>query len=112
MIELELPYPPSVNHYWRQARGRFYVAKAGVDYRNAVVAKCGQREGIQGAVKISVRAFLPDRRRRDLDNILKSLLDAIVHAGLIEDDSLVMKLYAEKAGIEKCGRVEVTIEQV
>ncbi|EQB2004311.1 RusA family crossover junction endodeoxyribonuclease, partial [Escherichia coli] len=35
---------------------------------------------------IKVIAELPDKRRRDLDNILKAPLDALTHAGLLIDD--------------------------
>jgi Holliday junction resolvase RusA-like endonuclease len=34
----------------------------------------------------------PDNRKRDLDNILKALFDALQHAGVIEDDSQIRKL--------------------
>ncbi|NBW22487.1 MAG: RusA family crossover junction endodeoxyribonuclease, partial [Caulobacteraceae bacterium] len=40
-----------------------------------------------GSVRVVIEAFPPDRRKRDLDNILKSLLDALTHAGVWEDDS-------------------------
>jgi hypothetical protein len=33
LIELTLPWPPSVNHYWRVLRGRMIVSAAGRKYR-------------------------------------------------------------------------------
>ena len=36
------------------------------------------------------------RRRRDLDNILKSLLDSLTHAGVWEDDSQITDLRIRK----------------
>lgn len=38
------------------------------------------------AFRIKVIADVPDSRRRDLDNILKGLLDSLIHAGFAEDD--------------------------
>ena len=34
-IRLELPYPPSVNTYWRSVAGRVLISKAGRMYRAA-----------------------------------------------------------------------------
>jgi Holliday junction resolvase RusA-like endonuclease len=38
-------------------------------------------------VAVSIVAFPPDNRTRDLDNILKALLDSLQHAGVIPDDN-------------------------
>ena len=54
-------------------------------------------------------AFRPDRRRRDLDNLLKALLDSMTHAGVMQDDALIEDLrvyWADEVG----GMVKVTIE--
>lgn len=42
---------------------------------------------IKGEVSVSVRLVAPDKRHRDAGNTDKAVLDAIVRAGLIEDDS-------------------------
>jgi len=55
---------------------------------------------------------MPDRRRRDLDNLLKSLLDAITHAGIWDDDSQVKHLEIREFGREPPdGRIFVEIRQ-
>ena len=38
---------------------------------------------------MSVDAYPPDKRRRDLDNIQKSLWDALQHGGAYRDDSQI-----------------------
>lgn len=50
---------------------------------------------VPGKVCISVLVARPDKRRRDLDNYLKCVLDALVLNGVIEDDSHVEKLSIE-----------------
>lgn len=40
-------------------------------------------------LSLTIDAYPPDRRKRDLDNILKSLLDALQHAGIYSDDSQI-----------------------
>ncbi len=64
-----------------------------------------------GPVSVSVVAHPPDKKRRDLDNLLKSLLDALQHAGLIEDDSNVTDLRIARADHVRDGAVEVTIRR-
>lgn len=49
---------------------------------------CGQA-ALQGRLKVRLDAWMPDRRRRDLDNLRKVLMDALTHAGVWEDDSQI-----------------------
>ena len=50
---------------------------------------------LRGTVGLSADCHPPDRRRRDLDNIPKALQDAIVHAGVLDDDSQIRLLHLE-----------------
>ena len=36
MVILSLPYPPSVNTYWRANGNRRFISKAGVEFKKAV----------------------------------------------------------------------------
>lgn len=51
------------------------------------------RERFMGDVRVDIALSYPDKRRRDIDNILKPILDAIGHAGIYKDDSQVKELY-------------------
>jgi len=89
-----LPFPPSVNHYWRHVGHRTLISRTGRAYRQQVlhdVQQLGLR-AITGPIKLEVIATRPDRRRRDVDNLLKSLLDALDHADVYEDDSQIQDL--------------------
>lgn len=90
MIELWLPFPPSANRLWRAARGRVYRSRAYVDWLTeaGLLAKAQRAGSINGPYKISITAARPDKRRRDLDNILKSISDLLKSIGAIEDDHL------------------------
>lgn len=95
MATIILPWPPSVNTYWRTFRGRMLLSKKGREYRGAVCEQVAdQFIGKFGAERIEVviEAFRPDNRRRDLDNILKGVLDSLAHAGVYDDDSQIHKL--------------------
>ena len=86
-----LPWPPSVNTYWRHVGSRVLVSREGRDYRRWVANELFALEArpIPGRLAVSVSLFPPDRRKRDIDNPLKCLLDSLQHAGLYEDDSQV-----------------------
>ncbi len=58
----------------------------------------------------------PDRRRRDLDNLLracKPFWDGIVDAGILEDDSCVQLISVRRGELDKANpRTEIEIEEV
>ena len=117
IFEVALPWPLTVSLYWRhKVTGRLatvYVSAEGMAYRKAVnnlvlEAAMVQRYVKQaGPLRIVIEAFPPDRRKRDLDNILKSLLDSLTHARVWEDDSQIEDLRIYKATI--AGMVKVKI---
>jgi crossover junction endodeoxyribonuclease RusA len=119
MITLRLPFPPSVNRYWRHPSrgplaGRHLISQEGRAYRDAVrLAVLHQRavHGLEGQLRLTVHAHPPDLRRRDLDNLLKALLDAMAHAGVVEDDSQFFGISIWRmAPAPPDGHVNVTIE--
>ena len=88
----KLPWPPSVNHYYRHVGPRVLISRDGRRYRERVAAMVGGREPFEGELRLTAEFYPPDRRRRDLDNLLKSLQDALQHAGLYRDDSQIAEL--------------------
>jgi len=111
-MDLILPYPPSVNHYWRHCRGRFYVSRAGKLYQSAVCACVGSVEPFTGDLAIAVIARPPDARRRDLDNLLKATLDALTAARVWVDDNQVKRIELRWGSKIKGGQLEIGIEEM
>ncbi|OOF53856.1 RusA family crossover junction endodeoxyribonuclease [Rodentibacter genomosp. 2] len=114
-LTLDLPYPPSVNHYWRHTRrGVHYISDEGKKYRDKVFLTCMGYLPFKKPVSISVEVYFPDKRKRDLDNLGKVLLDSLVQAKIIEDDcwQSVPELKWKAMGVEKCGRIVVRFEEL
>lgn len=60
-------------------------------------------------LQVAITASPPDRRRRDLDNILKATLDSLQHAGLYPDDSQIDALFVIRGQIVKGGSLQVEL---
>ncbi|TKI02218.1 RusA family crossover junction endodeoxyribonuclease, partial [Martelella alba] len=101
-MRLILPFPPSVNTYWRSPNkgplaGRHLISAAGRQYRSAVLAEIVESlhrypAPLVDDVSVNLVLFPPNRARRDLDNCFKALFDALTHAGIWKDDSQVKRL--------------------
>jgi len=99
VIVLTLPFPPSVNTYWRNiGRGRTLISKRGRQYRDDVVGQVANRliAPLQCSLHVAITLHAPDKRRRDVDNYLKAPLDALTHAGVWADDSQIDRLSVQR----------------
>jgi crossover junction endodeoxyribonuclease RusA len=115
LIRLELPWPPSVNAMYANVRGRRVKTKEAKKYEKNVSQIClynRVNRMFEGAIKVSIDAYPPDRRRRDIDNILKSLLDSIQSGGVYKDDSQIIELSIRKNPPAENGYVNIFIEEI
>ena len=112
---LTLPKPPTENQYRRVFRGRPVISAEGRQFRKDVEAHVKEMgiEKIDGRLCVEIDYYLPDRRKRDIDNILKALFDAVCLAGVYEDDEHIDMLLARKMKeIVKGGLVVMTITAI
>ena len=65
-----------------------------------------------GALVVDITIHPPDRRRRDIDNVQKALLDALQHGGAYGDDSQIVRLTIEKGAPLDGGKTLVQIRKV
>jgi|GEM_PF-230758 len=124
---LHLPWPPSVNHYWRSiplrgsghgfraGRGcRVVISREGRAYRKNVCALLRDQSSSPPDGRLHVRVVLqpPTRRAIDIDNRMKALLDSLEHARIYHDDGQIDRLEIERGEVIKGGRAIVEIVEL
>jgi len=89
-VRYELPYPPSVNNYWHASGKRRYISPAGKKFTeevNLIVQNARFKTFGSAPLGISVMIHPRSKRKFDLDNTLKAILDALMKANVYDDDS-------------------------
>jgi crossover junction endodeoxyribonuclease RusA len=117
MINLVLPFPPTVNTYWRKWNNRMVISEKGRAYRNAVADSLLEGRAyfyhltLDKKLRVEIKAYRPDKRKRDLDNLLKATLDSLAYAGVYQDDSQIVDLHIYWAN-EIGGMLKIKIEEI
>jgi crossover junction endodeoxyribonuclease RusA len=115
MLILNLPLPPSVNHYWGSHGHRRYISKAGKEFKEKVsdyvvewkVPKLGTAR-----LEMQVTLYPKDRRKQDIDNRIKALWDALADAGVFDNDEQIDVLMVQRGAIKKGGGCLVVIDKI
>jgi len=112
-LTLQVSFPPSVNTYWQFNGSRRFLTKNAVAFkqqvRNEFIAskhKGFDRQRLMVRIELSP----PDKRRRDIDNYAKSLIDALCQAGIFVDDEQIDLLTIVRCEQKKSGLCQVRIE--
>jgi crossover junction endodeoxyribonuclease RusA len=120
-MSLTVPWPPSVNNYWKPTcfcgRPGITLTPKARDYRQSVVCAIRDAMGpplspIEGPVRIDVELRPPDRRKRDIDNHLKSLFDALTYGSVWKDDSQVDEMTVRRGPVISGGHATVIISEL
>ena len=112
MTWIDLPHPPSVNHYWGRRGNRVFLSKRGRLFREEVIYRLKGLPSFTKDVRVDIFWHPPDNRRRDIDNIIKPTLDALQHGGVYEDDSQIVSLLVKKLACCSGGKVVILVEEV
>lgn len=119
LIQAYLDWPPTVNNYYTvtqgPGKGRKILSKRGKAWKEEQVIQLriqGIPEFEAGKFGVYITACPPDKRRRDLDNILKPTLDVLVEFGAIPDDSHIDELTVRRAEKIDGGMLKILIRRL
>ena len=108
-----LPYPPSVNGYWRTFRSRQIISKRGREYVKLVDSEMQKLklhgEGLSCPLKFKMVINPPTLRSYDVDNFTKGVFDALSKCGFWVDDRQVQMLTVIKGEKTKGGNVKIDV---
>ncbi len=113
-MRLTLPFPPSVNGYWRSTSTGMKISERGRLFRSKAIAAIYEQlrkrpKPIMTEVVVHVVLFPPTRAKRDLDNFQKALFDCLTHASVWGDDSQIKKMIVEWGPVINGGKAELLI---
>lgn len=119
VVLLVLPWPPSINHYWKHRvigrRAHVYLSKEGVAFKSLVNAAVLQARPIKqftGRIGVSIVLNPPTLRKFDIDNRVKATLDALTGAGIWVDDEQVDDLHIVRGDKIKGGQMTIKIKEI
>jgi crossover junction endodeoxyribonuclease RusA len=116
MINVRLPWPPSVNNYYAVVRGRKILSKRGREYKKQSKTELMiQRaaRGVRSRLQVTIDAYPPDNRVRDIDNLIKPVCDALQDYGMFLNDAQIDDLRIRRLDLDKGrGHVWVRVSQI
>ena len=113
-----LPWPPTLNHNVGAGKyGYFLTDEHRVFRRDVLGLVQAQRPAtLRGALRLTMRVFPPDKRRRDISNLIKPVEDALQAAGLFANDEQIDELDIKRVRASllegRAGSVHVTVEEI
>jgi len=102
LVLSKLPVPKS-NRYIRRKSGKVFKPPRVTNWEVRAVWELKQQyteKPIDYEISVDITLILPNKRKRDIDNMLKSLWDVMEKAGVIKNDNLIYEVHTIKR-IEK-----------
>lgn len=112
--KLELPWPVSLNAYYRIRQNRIMVTAEARNYRQKAcfLAYRLRRAFWHDKIYLKIEAYPPNKRKFDIDNVLKCLIDSLQEAKIFENDSQIETILIEKKEIQDPAKVIISISKI
>lgn len=104
-------FPPSVNTYWRANGNRRFITPKGVKFTKDM-AYFVKPVLSEKRLKLEVTFHYPTKRKYDIDNFMKSLLDSLVKNGLCIDDEQFDELHIKRGEVIKGGLIKIKVTEL
>jgi crossover junction endodeoxyribonuclease RusA len=113
ILRFELPYPPSINHYYIRNSAGVVLGAKGKSYRRDAALLLHRFRGAcqDKRLAVTINVFPPDKRKRDIDNLCKAVLDSLEHAGIYNNDNQIDMLTIIRRDIVKDGCLAIWISE-
>ena len=116
LFEAELNFipPPKTNRYFQTKNGKRFIPsriKQAIDDAVLILKSLKPKnfQIIDQPCQLYIIYTLPNKRKRDLDNLNKTLQDCLEKAGIVEDDTLFFRVVSEKRIQKNVEKVEISI---
>lgn len=93
-IKLDIK-PITVNSAYKYSKNGVYLSDEAKKYKMYILNELSNYKKIKGKIKLIVKFYFKDKRKRDIDNYLKIFIDSIKNV-IIDDDSEIQKITASK----------------
>ena len=114
-ISLELCWPPSINEYYTRTFGHVYIKKSVRDFRRSSTVNSGQHKGLfleSERLHVEIVLNAPNKRKFDIDNRVKGVLDALELSGVFPNDEQIDVLIVRRGTVIKGGATQVEIKVI
>ena len=117
-LHVDLDWPPSVNSLYRIQNRRIVLSEKGKEYKRAMGRKALAERwpivaGDNDPFGLLMYCYPKDKRVRDLDNLLKIVVDGLEYTGVIGNDRNNKLMLITEPGIDKeYPRIELVVAQL
>ena len=103
--------PQSTNNLYRRGRSGMYMTEAGHDLKTDYHVQAMQqynRKPLDGPVHVQILIYFGDKKKRDIDNYNKILLDSLTGV-VYKDDSQIEEMFVKKDYDKKNPRIVINV---